>query len=193
MVCPRPELIGSQIWTNLCGIVSKTQNHTQGKYINRHQPHSWGSTVFGGASWRSHLPSLNVDPALLHAWWAGTWDPGLLQWQRLYFQLKLLYPGCFPARLNLVPKVVTELSRFGAGLPQLLLAAKAGTRILLGEVSEASAQRPDAITVWIICNAGLQCSWAEVLYRGIIPNKGFWWPYKQRDWRNLASLFPGWD
>lgn len=57
--------------------------------------------------------------------------------------------------------------------PQLLPAARAGTRILLGKVSEASAQRPDTIAVWIVCKAGLQSSWAEVLYEGIIPNKGF--------------------
>lgn len=42
--------------------------------------------------------------------------------------------------------------------PQLLPAARTGTRILLGEVSEASAQRTDTVTVWIICNAGLQSS-----------------------------------
>jgi hypothetical protein len=51
---------------------------------------------------------------------------------------------------------------------------KAGIRILMGEVSDTSAWRPDTITVWIICNSGLPRSWAEVIYRGIIPNKGFW-------------------
>ena len=34
--------------------------------------------------------------------------------------------------------------------------------------------RDKTVTVWIICNSGPQSSWAEVIYRRIIPDKGFW-------------------
>lgn len=48
--------------------------------------------------------------------------------------------------------------------PVPLPAATTGIKILLGEVSEASARRPDTITVWITCNSGPRSSWAEVIY-----------------------------
>ena len=139
----------------------------------RHQPRSWDSSELG-ASWLPHLPSLNVGSALLHAVGAGPWGIGASPRAEAMLSAGTSLPKMFTYKVESWLEGGHGAGVYWGWAPPLLPAAKAGTRILLGEVSEASSQRPDTITDWIICNSRPQSSWAEVIYRGIIPDEGFW-------------------
>lgn len=168
-ICSRPELIGSQRWTDWSDRFLE-ENHIQRKHTNRQQPHSREPHALGGSE-RPLSPVLRQALAALVLCELGC---GGLFYSRDWTFLRGFSAQDVYTQAELWLKGGHIADTYWGWASPLLPAATAGATILLGEVSEASVQKPDTITVWIMGNSGLRSSWAEAIYREIIPIQGSW-------------------